>query len=251
MQRIRRLCEHVYPNHALSSSGNGAWQVPLTRPKLTVVLDLDETLVHSEVSPLDATAPQRERPPEYEFVLVDSPGSEQGVRVCTWKRPGVDEFLEGLAKFARLVIFTAGTRRYADAVLDRLDPKRLIADRMYRSDCSIVQQMYLKDLLKIGSALSRTVLLDNSPRSWLLAPDNCIPVGSYYFAEVDQELAAHLSTLRSLENQDDIRPVLKETFRVRDNLEERGFDINAVWQAHTKSQEGFRPPKRIHPRGRW
>jgi len=38
------------------------------------------------------------------------------------KRPGVDMFLRRLAKLYELVIFTASLSKYADVIMDKLDP---------------------------------------------------------------------------------------------------------------------------------
>lgn len=70
--------------------------VPYLAPKtatkeFTLVLDLDETLVH----------------------YVD-----QGESSYFLIRPGALEFLEEMAKFYEVIIFTAGMQDYADWVLD-------------------------------------------------------------------------------------------------------------------------------------
>jgi hypothetical protein len=79
----------------------------------TLVLDLDETLVHCTVEPVD----------KYDFtfpVLVSGTTYTVYVR-C---RPGYLEFLEYAAKHFEVVIFTASRDVYASALLDLLDPER-------------------------------------------------------------------------------------------------------------------------------
>ena len=41
--------------------------------------------------------------------------------IYVFKRPGVDMFLERLARYYELVIFTASIDKYADPVIDILD----------------------------------------------------------------------------------------------------------------------------------
>lgn len=72
----------------------------------TLVLDLDETLVH----------------------YYENSKGEGNFRV----RPGCESFLKEMAKFYELVIFTAAMQDYADWVLNQLDPQKWIAHRLYR-----------------------------------------------------------------------------------------------------------------------
>jgi len=84
--------------------------------KKTLVLDLDETLVHSSFNEVD----------ECDLVLpVEIDGSTCEVFVL--KRPGVDKFLHEMAKHYELMIYTASLQKYADPLLDWLDPQNLIA----------------------------------------------------------------------------------------------------------------------------
>ena len=71
----------------------------------TLVLDLDETLIHcldqQEIMPLI--------------------------------RPGTEKFLEEMSKYYEIVIFTASVKDYADTILNQLDPeKKFISYRLYR-----------------------------------------------------------------------------------------------------------------------
>lgn len=93
--------------------------------KKTLVLDLDETLVHSSfqvVENCDLILP----------VEIDDSLCE----VFVMKRPGVDQFLAETAKWYELIIYTASLKKYADPLLDWLDPKGLISYRLFREDCT-------------------------------------------------------------------------------------------------------------------
>ena len=51
-------------------------------------------------------------------------------------RPGAIDFLKKMSKIFQIVIFTASHKKYADAILNRLDPSRkLITKRLYRDSC--------------------------------------------------------------------------------------------------------------------
>jgi len=96
-------------------------QSPEKARKKTLVLDLDETLVHSSMK----------RTVDADFV-VDLTTSPMRVRVYVKKRPGLDEFLQNSAELYELVVFTASMECYAGPVLDILDQKHRISHRLYR-----------------------------------------------------------------------------------------------------------------------
>ncbi|CBZ55046.1 hypothetical protein NCLIV_054710 [Neospora caninum Liverpool] len=95
------------------------------KSRTTLVLDLDETLVHSSFRPVSVAA----------FVItVEVEGKPHKIHVC--KRPGVDRFLEVVSSLYEVVIFTASLQTYADPLIDLLDPKGLCPYRLFRSSCS-------------------------------------------------------------------------------------------------------------------
>ena len=78
----------------------------------TLVLDLDETLVHFKDS-------------KY---LSD----DQKLKI----RPGVPQFFEALDPYFTFVVFTAAQKMYADFVISRIDPEgKYIKHRFYRNNC--------------------------------------------------------------------------------------------------------------------
>lgn len=61
------------------------------------------------------------------------------------KRPGLDAFLEALARDYNTIVFTAAMPDYAGPVLDYLDPKgTLFHRRLYRSSCRQVRYHSLR-----------------------------------------------------------------------------------------------------------
>lgn len=85
----------------------------LQNPSNLQVLDLDETLVHTEL--------RDECTPEAWFKMMIG---GQMKFVCVGKRPHLDHFLERCAALYEVVVFTASLKHYADAVIDRIDPQR-------------------------------------------------------------------------------------------------------------------------------
>jgi len=80
------------------------------KEKKTLVLDLDETLVHSSFKP----------PEKPEIVLpVEIEGKVCYVYVLI--RPGAMAFLEELSEYYELVIYTASLSKYAEPLMNILD----------------------------------------------------------------------------------------------------------------------------------
>ncbi|KAH3762258.1 carboxy-terminal domain RNA polymerase II polypeptide A small phosphatase 2 [Pelomyxa schiedti] len=167
--------------------------------KKTLVLDLDETLIHSSLVPVPNT--------DFTFTLqVEG----QTVTVYVSKRPGVDQFLRELKEKFELVVFTASIPQYADAVLDLLDRDKLISARIYRESCVVINGIYVKDLRGLGRDLKDTILLDNTPGSYLLQPQNGLGITSWTEDQRDAELNNLLPFLSELAVCSDVRIKLSE-----------------------------------------
>lgn len=110
---------------------------PSVSQKKTLVLDLDETLVHSSFKPL----------PDADLVITLQVEPDRAYNVYVMKRPGVEMFLRRLSRFYELVVFTASLSKYANPLLDKLDPEGCISARLFREHCTCVRgSIYVKDL---------------------------------------------------------------------------------------------------------
>jgi len=163
-----------------------------------LVLDLDETLVHSSFTPVHCSF----------SIPIMLDGNEYKVFVL--KRPFVDEFIEECAKHYELVVFTASLSEYANPVIDTLDKKRLIKHRLFRESCVFHQnQMYVKDLSRLGRNIKDCIIIDNSPFSYLFDPTNAIGCTSWFGDQSDTELRDLLPVLRGpLLGVNDVRTML-------------------------------------------
>lgn len=173
------------------------------QPKATLVLDLDETLVHCSV----------EGTGEADLIFpVDFNGTVYQVSVK--KRPHMAQFLEMVADKFEVVVFTASQQVYADTLLDILDPKgTLIKHRLFRDSCLLVDGNYLKDLNVLGRDMSQMVLVDNSPHAFGYQIDNGIPIESWYDDPKDTELLKLAQFLTRIEEVDDVRPIVRNHFK--------------------------------------
>jgi len=150
---------------------------PEMKGRKTLVLDLDETLVHSSFRPV----------PGPDFIIsIELDGVTH--RVYVQKRPGVDHFLEEMGSKFEVVVFTASLDKYANPVLDILDPKGFVKIRLFREACVQHYGNYVKDLSLLGRRLEDTLIIDNSPFSYMFQPDNAIPITSWFNDKTDREL---------------------------------------------------------------
>jgi len=96
--------------------------------KKTLVLDLDETLIHSFHDGVLRQTVKPGTPPDFILkVVID----RHPVRFFVHKRPHVDYFLDVVSKWYELVVFTASMEIYGTAVADRLDRQKGILKRRY------------------------------------------------------------------------------------------------------------------------
>ncbi|XP_054790945.1 uncharacterized protein LOC129296366 [Prosopis cineraria] len=202
--------------------------------KLTVVLDLDETLVCAyETSSLPATLHSQAIEAglnwfELECISSDKEGDgKPNVNYVTvFERPGLKEFLRQLSVFADLVLFTAGLEGYARPLVDRLDTENWFSLRLYRPSTTSTQyREHVKDLSGISKDLCRIVIVDNNPFSFLLQPLNGIPCAPFSAGQPHdtQLLDVILPLLKHLSEQKDVRPVLYEKYQMPEWFQKQGI----------------------------
>lgn len=131
----------------------------------TLVLDLDETLVHSSLKPVLL--------PDI-ILKIDLENREHVVYVNI--RPGVREFLNRVSEIFEVILFTASLSKYADPLLDKIDPDKRISTRLFRESCVVYNGSYVKDLSLLGRNLKDTIIVDNSPVAYTLQPHNAVPI---------------------------------------------------------------------------
>ena len=174
--------------------------------KKTLVLDLDETLVHSSFRPVPS--PDYVIPVEIEGRIVD---------VYVLKRPFVDHFLRAVGQRFEVVVFTASLGKYADPLLDLLDRSGVVRWRLFREACYPYEGSYVKDLQCMGREMEQLILVDNSPHSYAFQPENAIPIETFIDDMRDQELLECLDLLLAVEHAPDVRPALAMAMARRDN----------------------------------
>merc|ERR1712113_709433 len=163
--------------------------------KPTLVLDLDETLIHCARGDDRGSSPANGQAAPELIVQFDDTGKFGHV----YFRPFVQFFLEVAAKSFELVVFTASQQSYADKVINTLDPTgTLISHRLYRQHCTELRGAYFKELGLLGRPLSRCLLVDNSAISVACNPDNGVMIRSWYSDRDDRELVELIELLQDL-----------------------------------------------------
>jgi Dullard-like phosphatase family protein len=123
----------------------------------TLVLDLDETIIHFKVNPNN--------------------DSEGVLRV----RPGIFEFLETLGKYYEIIVFTAATQDYADLLIDAIEENKIYFDyRLYRQHAVIIDNDFVKDLNRLGRPIDKIIIVDNMPQNFRLQKDNGINIRAFW-----------------------------------------------------------------------
>ncbi|KAJ6246979.1 scp1-like small phosphatase 4-related [Anaeramoeba flamelloides] len=137
--------------------------------KITLCLDLDETLISSTMT--------RQCDYDFSFKLQPTAEGEKSEEYFVKKRPNVGSFLRRCSEMFEVVIFTASLKPYADKILDELDPRGdLISHRLYRESCSYFCGSFVKDLSLLNRDLNTVLLIDDLPSSFQFHPENGLQI---------------------------------------------------------------------------
>ncbi|KAL6892400.1 NLI interacting factor-like phosphatase domain-containing protein [Trichoderma longibrachiatum] len=185
---------------------------PTRKQQKTLILDLDETLIHS-MSKGGRMNSGHMIEVQLNAASLGMSGQSSAAQhpILYWvnKRPYCDEFLRRVCKWFNLVIFTASVQEYADPVIDWLETERkFFSARYYRQHCTYRQGAYIKDLSAVEPDLSKVMILDNSPLSYLFHEDNAIPIQGWINDPTDGDLMHLVPLLEGLQYVHDVRALL-------------------------------------------
>ena len=107
--------------------------------------------------------------------------NDKYVSFYVYKRPFLDQFLDKVSQWFDVVVFTAGEKHYADAVLNVIDPRGRIKRRLYKDDCEIVNNAVVKRISKASSNPHSAILVDNNPEHCQLDPGMVLFENKYTF----------------------------------------------------------------------
>ena len=156
--------------------------------KFTLVLDLDETLIS--------------------FRREDA---QKGILRL---RPGLYKFLNEVKQIYEVIVFTTGTQEYADPILNAIEKQGKFFDtRLYRQHAIIIDNLFVKDLSRLGRDISKVIIVDNMPHNFGLQKENGIFIKNFYGENAkDNALIDLIPILKSIaSNEDnDVRIELKK-----------------------------------------
>ena len=142
------------------------------RKKYSLILDLDETLVHFKINNED-----------------DSEGVLQ-------IRPGVIPFLELVGKYYELIVFTAATQDYGDLLIDAIEENNLYFEhRFYRQHTVIIGNDFVKDLNRIGRPIDKMIIVDNMPQNFRLQKENGINIKAFWGEDANDNALEELGKI--------------------------------------------------------
>ena len=159
----------------------------LASRKLSLVVDLDQTIIHATVDPTVADWQKDSENPNHDavkdvrsFLLKDDGPEKKGCWYYIKLRPYLKEFLENVSKIYELHIYTMGTRAYAKNIADIIDPQhKIFGDRILSRDES--GSMTAKNLQRLFPVDTKmVVIIDDRGDVWKWSP-NLIKVTPYDF----------------------------------------------------------------------
>ena len=202
-QKIHR---HLSPNEKTFYNKKKFLLPEKTSNKKTLVLDLDETLVHSVGGMENGEGGE----PQYDFIIQIPQNNNSSHDVHVMVRPHVEEFLQRMSKRFELVIFTASISKYANPLLNIVDKMGYVLFRLFREHCTLINTAFVKDLNLLGRDAKDIIILDNNPTAYSLNHYNGFPIKSWFDDKNDDELLKICPILEFLSYVPDVREYIKK-----------------------------------------
>ena len=151
--------------------------------KPTIVLDMDETMIHSAHEHSADVFKQISIPvtPETKDLRVDF--SSDSIQIYVMARPGLFEFLFRIGQLYEIIAWTLAPQAYAEVALDLIQDtmkrdygvKKVFKNRLYRQDCD----EGVKDLRKLQIDLGKVLIVDDVAESFQLQKENGLQIPKY------------------------------------------------------------------------
>lgn len=209
---VKRQTRFLFPKLLINSRFDIS-NPPANFAKKTLVLDLDETLIHS-LSQYSSSFVNKSKGRQIEIKIAN----QMATLYYIYKRPCVDEFLNTVKHWFNLVCFTASIKEYADPVIDYLESSvrepgqdNLFQMRLYREHCTWKENVgYVKNLNLCGQQdMSKLLIIDNSPVSYSKNKNNGVMIEGWINDPHDLELMNLLPLLNALRYCSDVRDILR------------------------------------------
>ena len=192
----------ISPDASVIAQGELLHIAPTIHKPKTLILDMDETLVHSSFT----------MPEHYDFEIYIKYG-QNSLPIYIQKRPGVDSFLKNIMGSFDIYIFTASMPEYSIPVIKQLIPNFPESRILSRKHCRLINGSLVKDLTIFKRDLSNLIIIDNSPSCYQLQPSNGIPIPSWTGDYNDNILTTIIEPFLALcLTVSDVRPLISAAF---------------------------------------
>lgn len=162
----------------------------LDQRKLSLVVDLDQTIIHACIDPTvgewqrDPTNPNHNAVRDVQSFQLSDDGPRGAASGCSYyikMRPGLRQFLEQVAQLFELHVYTMGTRAYAMNIAKIVDPdQKLFGNRVISRDEN--GNMTAKSLQRLFPvSTNMVVIIDDRADVWPNNRPNLIKVVPYDF----------------------------------------------------------------------
>lgn len=94
-----------------------------------------------------------------------------------------------------------------------MDTQGFCTARLFREHCAFVQGIFVKDMSVLGRDMKDTILIDNSPTSYMLQPECGLPILSWYEDKNDRVLLDYIPLLIEMSKIHDVREVIPKFVR--------------------------------------
>ncbi len=185
--------------------------------KTLLILDLDQTLIHTTETPLEDTPPVFALSPYHHVYL----------------RPYLHQFLYTCSKYFELAIWSSAKRDYVHQVVKKIIPNDIKLSFVWsRKKCTFGSlpvdsvthtqvegfppRVWFKKLAKVkkqGYLLNQILIVDNSPEKLLHDTDNAIYIVDFRGNVNDQELLLLSKYLPTLHAVKDVRFIEKKHWK--------------------------------------
>ena len=171
-----------------------------TRKKI-LVLDLDETLVHSSIhNPF----------PNKRNIIFNMYINNIKYKIYVIIRPFFEKFLYEMSLCYNLYIFTSSAPKYSESIIKFLDINKVILQVLNRDYCRNINGIFLKDLSIFNKNFKDIIIVDNNPVSYSINKNNGIPIPTWIDDPNDNELLKLIPILQYLSTVNDVRPIINK-----------------------------------------
>ena len=173
----------------------------------TIVLDLDETLIHAE---------PRVQGKDYDHIVELTRG-----KLGVFIRPFLTEFLEHLSRRFELVLYTASGNVYADKMRMLIDPdERFFRSYLSRRDCVQFKNAHIKCINNFSNRETKEILIiDNALYAFPFNHEQKLLIRPFFGEKDDCELLKVLRFIkRFLLNKRDVKEIFENTFTCKEFL---------------------------------